>query len=50
MKVGYVRAMSHRPQLWHRDLPQTVGVEHAFSCFMAVKLDCPMDGRKNMFM
>ena len=52
VKVGYARATSDQPQLWHRDLPlelQTVGVEHAFSCFMLVKLDCPMDGRANMF-
>ena len=52
VKVGYVRATSDQPQLWHWDLPlelQTVGVEHAFSCFMAVNLDCPMDGRENMF-
>ena len=52
VKVGYVRATSDQPQLWHRDLPlelQTVGVEHAFSCFMPVNLDCPMDGRENMF-
>ena len=52
VKVGYVRATSDQPQLWHRDLPlesQTVGVEHAFCCFMPVKLDCPMDGRENMF-
>ena len=34
VKVGYVRATSDQPQLWHRDLPlelQSVGVEHAFS-------------------
>ena len=52
VKVGYVRATSDQPQLWHRDLPlelQTVGVEHAFSCLMPVNLDCPMDGRENMF-
>ena len=52
VKVGYVRATSDQPQLWHRDLPlelQTVGVEHAFSCFMPVNLDCPMAGRENMF-
>ena len=52
VKVGYVRATSDQPQLWHRDLLlelQTVGVEHAFSCFMAVNLDCPMDGCENMF-
>ena len=44
--------MLEQPQLWHRDMPvplQTVGVEHAFSCFMLVNLDCPMDGRENMF-
>ena len=28
---------------------QTVGMEHAFSCFMPVNLDCPMDGRENVF-
>ena len=28
---------------------QTVGVEHAFSCFMPVNLNCPSDGRENMF-
>ena len=52
VKVGCVWATSDQPQLWHRDLPlelQTVGVEHAFSCFMPVNLDCPMDGRANMF-
>ena len=52
MKVGYVRATSDRPQLWHRDMPlvlQTVGVEHAFSCFMPPNLDWPMDGREHMF-
>ena len=52
VKVGYVRAKSDRPQLWHRDLPpelQTVGVEHAFSCFMPLNLDCPMDSGENMF-
>ena len=52
VKVGYVRATSDQPQLWHRYLPlelQTVWVEHAFSCFMPVNLDCPMDGRENMF-
>ena len=51
VKVRYVRATSDQPQLWHRDLPlelQTVGVGHAFSCFMPVNLDCPMDGRENM--
>ena len=50
VKVGYVWATSDQPQLWHGDLPlelQTVGVEHAFSCFMPVNLDCPMDGREN---
>ena len=49
--VGYVRATSDQPHLWHRDLPlelQTVGVEHAFSCFMPANLDCPMDRRENM--
>ena len=52
MKVGYVRATLDQPQLWHRDQPlelQTVGVEHAFSCFMPLNLDCPMDGREIMF-
>ena len=52
VKVGYVRATSDQPQLWHRDLPlelQTVELEHAFSCFMPVNFDCPMDGRENMF-
>ena len=52
VKVGYIRATSDQPQLWHRDLPlelQTVGVEHAFFCFMPVNLDCPMNGRENMF-
>ena len=52
VKVGYVRATSDQPQLWNRDLPlelQTVGVEHAFSGFMLVNLDCPMDGCENMF-
>ena len=52
VKVGYVRATSDQPELWHRDLPldlQTVGVEHTFSCFMPVNWDCPMDGRENMF-
>ena len=42
VKVGYVRATSDEPQLWHRDLPlelQNVGVEHAFSCFMPLNLD-----------
>ena len=49
VKVGYVRATSDQSQLWHRDLPlelQTVGVRHAFSYFMPVTLDCPMDGRR----
>ena len=44
LKVGYVRATSAEPQLWHRDLPlelQTIGVEHAFSCFMPVNLGLP---------
>ena len=52
VKVGYVRATSDQPQSSHRDLQlelQTVGLEHAFSCFMPVNLDCPMDGRENMF-
>ena len=52
LKVGYVRAMSDQPQLWHRDMPlelQNLGVEHAFSCFMRVNLDCPTDGRENIF-
>ena len=52
LKVGYVRATLDQPQLWHRDLLlelQTIGVENAFSCFMPVNLDCPMDGRENMF-
>ena len=52
MKVGYDRATLDHPQLWHWVLPlelQTVGVEHAFSCFMPVNLDGPMDGCKNMF-
>ena len=52
VKVRYVRTTSDHPQLWHRDLPlelQTVGLEHAFSCFMLVNLDCPMNGRENMF-
>ena len=52
VKVGYVRATLDQPQVWHRDLPlelQTVGVEHAFSCFMPVNVECPMDGRENMF-
>ena len=51
VKVGYVRATSDQPQLWDRDLPlelQTVGVEHAFSCFMPVNLKCPTDGCENM--
>ena len=46
VKVGYVRAPSDQPQLWHRDLPlelQTVGVEHAFSCFM------PPHGHRRLF-
>ena len=48
LKVGYVRATSDEPQLWHRDLPlelQNVGVVHAFSCFMPISLGCRMDGR-----
>ena len=52
VKVGYVRATSDQPQLWHWDPLlelQTIGVEHAFSCFMPVNLDFPMDGRENMF-
>ena len=52
VKVGYLRATLDQPQLWHWDLPlelQTVGVEHAFSCFMPVNLGCPMDGCENMF-
>ena len=52
MKVGYVRATSDQPQLWHPELPlelQTVGVEQAISCFKPVKLDCPINGRENMF-
>ena len=52
VKVGYVHATSDHPQIWHRDLPlelQNVGGGHAFSCFMAVNLDCPMDGCENMF-
>ena len=52
VKVGYVRATSDHPQLWHRDLPlelQNVRVEHAFSCFMPVNLDSPMDGCENTF-
>ena len=52
VKVGYLRTTSHKPQLWHRDLPlelQTVGVEHAFSCFLPMKLYSPRDGRENMF-
>ena len=28
---------------------QTVGVEHAFSCLIPMNLDCPTDGRRNMF-
>ena len=50
--VGYVRATSDQPQLWHEDQPlelQNVGVEHAFSCFMPVNLDFPRDGRDNVF-
>ena len=53
VKLGYVRATSDQLQLWHRDLPlelQTVGVEHAFSSFLPVNLDCPMAGRENMFL
>ena len=53
VKVGYVRATLDQPQLWHRHLPlelQTLWVEHAFSCFMPVNVDCPMDGRENMFL
>ena len=45
-------ATSDQPQLWHRDLPlevQNVGVERAFSCFMPMNPDCPMDGGENMF-
>ena len=45
-------AMSDRPQLWYWDLPlelHNVGVEHTFSCFMPMNLDCPMDRRKNIF-
>ena len=52
VKVGYVWATSDQPQLWHRDLLlelQNVGVEHAFSCFMPVNLDCPMDSREKTF-
>ena len=52
VKVGYVRAASDQPQLWHRDLPmelQTVGVEHTFSCFTLVNPDSPMDGHENIF-
>ena len=39
-------------QLWQRDLQldlQNVGVERAFSCFMPVNVNRPMDGRENMF-
>ena len=52
VKVAYVQATSDQPQLWHRDLLlelQTVAMEHAFSCFMPVNLNCPMDGGENMF-
>ena len=52
LKVGYVQAVSDEAQLWRRDLPmelQNVGVEHGFSCFMPVNMDCTMDGRENMF-
>ena len=52
VKVGYVRATSDQPQLWHRDLPlelQSVGLEHTFSYFMPVNLGCSMEGRENMF-
>ena len=52
VKVGCVRATSDQPQLWHRHVPlrlHNAGVEHAFVCFMLVNLDCPMDGRENMF-
>ena len=51
-KVGYVRATSDQPQLWHRDLLlelQNLGVQHAFSCLKPVNLDGPMDGCENMF-
>ena len=52
VKAGYLRATLDHPHLWHRDLPlklQSVGVEHAMSCFMPVNLDCPMDRRENIF-
>ena len=52
VEVGYVRATSDQPQLWHRDPPlklPKVGVEHALACFMAGNVDCPMDARENMF-
>ena len=52
VKVGYVRATSDQPQLRHGDLPlelRTIGVEHAFSSFMPLNPDCPMDGRENTF-
>ena len=51
VKVGYVRATSDQPQLWHPDLPLElrVKVEHALSCFMLVNVNCHMDGRENMF-
>ena len=52
VKVEYVRAASNQTRLWHRDLPldlRSVGVEHAFSCFMPVSPDPPMDCLENMF-
>ena len=51
VSVGYVRATSDQQQLWHHDLPlelQSVGVEHMFSCFTPVNVDCPVDSRENM--
>ena len=46
------KGLSDQPQLWHRDVPlelKNIGVEHAFTYFMLVNLDCRMDGRENMF-
>ena len=40
-----MRATSDEQQLWHRDVP----LVHAFSCFMPVNLDCPVDSREDMF-
>ena len=46
-----MRASSDQLELWHRDVPlqlHNIGVEHIFSCFMSVNLDCPMEGHENI--